>query len=733
MGGSGRIIPKYNLLPNTPFDINKPKEDFSDKPYQGNKYPQQGNKYPQQGNNNSYKSGQNDKPVSTFAYPLDQVPIPNGLVNPSIMQLNESAPMPQYNVPIAKTYNINVQGMNGNLVNASQIFEDILPDSKIAQNRMVSLNERQILHTYIRSILVKQGDGEAVALNDKKPELLNLLSYLKMLEINPYHYSRITTNHYKTLADGFIMFKSCYPIRMDKKIHNIGCAKDSIGTNVRVYALTMFDELSYVLNEEIGTLDGGKARIPKQASDTWREIMFYTFVREEILKKKLCPHFPYLHAYFIADNNSIDFEKLKGMKKEINSLNRDGKIANEVFRNAVFKDNMHSAITSQDGFNFTVEIEKINADKNTEVFKFNRKTIGKSRLVNGKTIEYENNQLDVNQPSNRCAVAITEAPDINIIDWSTRTYVIEDGPIRKQIATGMRSDLTWKSLLFQMFITFLVMFSKKIVIQEFSWEKNVYIKNLNDVGSIGFWKYNVKNISFYVPNMKALLMIDTNFDQITNGYTNDLNEAKFKLKGEFFEELVNTDDVTYASNCPKTEDYKELFENMFDTQVFGGQFTKHGGIKPSQDIITMMDEIKGKSNLINADGPNEPNESSIPKLVKCLITFFGSFLHNKIGEQVLEADMDQLFGSGDNIQQCECGDLIAINISESTELFVWAIYISQRQGSYIILKKSGISYDTSAMDGNKIKRSYGRVSQQYKPDSKIDSDDDLIETYDIRV
>ena len=70
---------------------------------------------------------------------------------------------------------------------------------------------------------------------------------------------------------------------------------------------------------------------------------------------------------------------------------------------------------------------------------------------NKKTVIFDlsNNKLevDITQKSSKCLVAITEAPNQNIINWSTRAYVIDDGPIRKQLNTGIHDELTWKSII----------------------------------------------------------------------------------------------------------------------------------------------------------------------------------------------------------------------------------------------------------------------------------------------
>ena len=43
----------------------------------------------------------------------------------------------------------------------------------------------------------------------------------------------------------------------------------------------------------------------------WREIAFYEFTREEILKKIICPHFPMMYSWFISTGSDVDFKKLR--------------------------------------------------------------------------------------------------------------------------------------------------------------------------------------------------------------------------------------------------------------------------------------------------------------------------------------------------------------------------------------------------------------------------------------
>ena len=748
MSGGGRVIPKFNTKEdNNPFTT-------ADEKYANNIHAREDKI--QSLNNARNERQEKMKSKKTNDDFGDEALIPNPARLHAFETLYQQNP-DHFKMPVIKRYNISLQGMDGNLVKTANVFEDILPDSKVAQNRMVALSERTNLHTYIRSILVKRGDGEEVALNDKKPELLNLLQYLKMLEINPYHHSRITNNHYKTIADNFIMFRSCYPIRLDKaKSRNIlTCSSDSIGANVRVYSMTIFDELASLLNdtrEETG--------IYKVVSDMWREILFYTYIREEILKRKICPHFPFLHAYYVADNTSIDFDKLKQIKKTINSMDHTGRFSNDVYRNSMFKSGVNKIITTDDGVTFNINIQNMPKDPEA-VIKFPTRAFKNARLGSRTKLVYDGQEYDVNMRSNKCVVAVTEAPDINIVDWSTRAYVVDDGPGNTQVNSGSHSDITWKSILFQIYITVLTLISKNIVIRELKWEKNIYIKTLKDSGAVGFWRYNVRNIPFYVPNCKALIMFDSCYDQVQNGYVDNLSNFNFKIVGDFYGDIPATPSSTinfqYSGSRPDFEprdvtngpnaksEIKEMYDSIFTTNVFDTAFKTYGGVSPSTEIKDLLDELSRSSDSIFGGGnvstgvsDFNTNQVVVSNMIKVLLENFAFFLHNKVGDIIEQTDSAQLFESADNINSSKRGDLIGYDAgSGSGELWLWAIYIgANKNGTHNILIKHPISnqYESkSDVTINKLRRVYGNIPQKLQTDTRVGNEDELIETYDVRI
>jgi len=56
-------------------------------------------------------------------------------------------------------------------------------------------------------------------------------------------------------------------------------------------------------------------------ANVWRELVYYEYVREQILKKYKCPNFIMLYAYYTANNVNIDFEKIK-LKNYIKNTNK---------------------------------------------------------------------------------------------------------------------------------------------------------------------------------------------------------------------------------------------------------------------------------------------------------------------------------------------------------------------------------------------------------------------------
>ena len=212
--------------------------------------------------------------------------------------------VPNYNIPLLKNYNINITGPSVDHGRVSTIFEDILPKAQFS-NTQSTLGERlNILH-FIRSIFIKQHDGEDIDINGKSNN--SLLSYLKFMELNPYNTNHFNNNPYEGLPNDMLIYRSCYPIRYDKNTGLVQCAKNSIGVNIRIYRLT---------NEEYDIRK--KQNVEYFDCDVWREVLYYEYIREKIIKPYVCPHFNTMYCYYICENSDIDFDKvlkIKGKKR----------------------------------------------------------------------------------------------------------------------------------------------------------------------------------------------------------------------------------------------------------------------------------------------------------------------------------------------------------------------------------------------------------------------------------
>lgn len=164
------------------------------------------------------------------------------------------------------------------------VYEDVLPINQ--PNSLKTLGDRLSLYNYIRSVILRGKDGETIPFKNGDN---NLYDRLKTTELNPYHQSLdvIKDNPYLTLPKNMLLYRSCYPIKREQGSPNtIICARDSVGMNLRIYRMTQGE----VLLNRLQNSDISKSEI-------WREIAYYEYIRENILKKKQCPNFVLMYGY----------------------------------------------------------------------------------------------------------------------------------------------------------------------------------------------------------------------------------------------------------------------------------------------------------------------------------------------------------------------------------------------------------------------------------------------------
>lgn len=586
-------------------------------------------------------------------YPSPYVPIPNPYYP---YAPNGSVPwaFTPNNIPVIKRYNISLGGPNGDITKIANLYEDILPSSgNVMNNTFNTLKERMIIHRYIRSIFVKTGDGEELLINggpnNTNSEITNLLSHVKLLEINPYHFNRGTDNPYKTLPDNFVMYRSCYPIRMGKT-NNVECSKSSIGINVRIYLLSKFDEL--IINTD-----------ERNKSDIWRELDYYQYVREEIIKPNISPNFICLHSYYTTKNTGINFKKFREIKASFELGNRNIERSNAEQRNKLYKELILNMRFNDKNFN------KIEGESNE-----NRKKRLKDELDKEFDTDKFNHMLD----SDKCLVLLTEAPTQILYDWATRTYKVDNGPIKKMVQSGYHDDKVWKSLFFQLLLAMLIMYEKDIMFEDFSLENNVYVKDLRASDhNIGVWKYIYNRIEYFVPNYGYLLLIDSNFANLGSfGFASKSDQPEFKPK------ILSKS--LFSDKNGITKKWIEKILEIFNNNIFLSTFTNYGGVPPSEEFKKDLGEINKKLNIklenikkilddisLSDEDKNQElnnNKSYITSIPSSLMNEF-KMLHSRVGTPV--KDNEQMYVSSTfDLSEKDYGSIVVKTISPTFSVFV---------------------------------------------------------------
>ncbi|AYV77224.1 MAG: hypothetical protein Barrevirus20_2 [Barrevirus sp.] len=491
-------------------------------------YPTQGYQGPKQDPIVDLKVWQPKKPPSTQPFdrskmpPVMYMPIP-GQTPYFPPQFNPEWPYfynPQVVSPVVKQFSIN----NGPFVNYSTlsvIKEDSLPIE--FSNTANTLGERINIHNFVRSVFIRHHDGEDIDLDGKGKN--SLLSYLKFMQLNPYSTSN-SKNPYVGLPDGMVIYRSCYPIRYDSGSNAIQCAPNSLGLNIRIYRLT---DIEYGLKKQVATNFFNY--------NVWREIAFYEYIREQILKRKICPNFIMMYCYYIAEKANIDFEKVKVLRSKDTSLLPD------------------PARTTNLPF---VPLQPVLANQ-------------------------------VRPGFCKAIVMLSEAPTYSIYGWSSKTY-LANANIHKMVNTGYHVSEVWISILFQLIVALYTMQIHGIAFTNFSIEDNVYVKDISQHENVVmYWKYKINEFEYYVPNYGYLLMIDSNYKDVEN----IVGVNPYKIQGSIFGDTNDNNEISKLTF--------EAFKRAINPNSFDKAFTNSGGTKPPSDIMELIKRIYNESAGANAN------------------------------------------------------------------------------------------------------------------------------------
>ncbi len=739
--GGVRVIPEFKDATMTPFRTNQEKtikarekiakanmlENITDLKRQTGQIPHQDPLLELKINQPQQQQQMQQQPQQM--YPATYVPIANPFSN----SLNPWQYTPN-TVPVIKKYNISLGNGNGDITKIANLYEDILPNEEnVINNTFNTLKERMILHNYIRSIFIKTGDGEELLINggpnNSKSEITNLLSHVKLLEINPYHFNRITNNPYKTLPNNFVMYRSCYPIRLSQS-NIVECSKSSVGMNVRIYLLSKYDE-------NINTVNG----ISRIGSDIWRELDYYQYIREEIIKPNLSPNFITLHSYYMTKNTGINFKKFEDLKSNIDLNNKNIEAMNSKIRNDIYLKYIIQNTINDPNFKVTFRdlvINKVVPDGPDRAVSDQERAQCITNMVNNMEPSKLNQYLD----SDKCLVMLSEAPTQHLLNWATKTYQqgMNNAPVSKMIQHGYHDDKVWGSIYFQLLLSMLIMLEKEVMFTEFSIENNVYIKDLNhSEQNVGIWKYIYNGLDYYVPNYGYLLLIDSNYCDIKK------EQDTYNVNKLTFTTINNTPQIVHKIKSTIMNDtnsngeiYKLCLEQMikaFSRNNLGQSFVNYGGIAPTNAFLNELDNISMRIVKIKDDHfkPGivfDKNKflSDIKQLPSNIIkTKYFNMLHSRIGTPVKDNEKTYIGDYFDS--STKVGSIIVIK--QSSVLNTFGIYMGDNKvlttNSIIFSQddRNQISFDIKDIDMNNILNYYGQPEHIYEPGKQYN----VLETY----
>lgn len=645
-----------------------------------------------------YYQPQNPKKLNNKGeqYPHPGVFAPSFVPNPFdprmyayYMQYMSQNPQPV--APIYNDVNININGISGSHIKAAAIFEDYLPIKNV-QSSFRTVEERRNIYEAIRSNLFNNGDGNNMPIENNTH---NLLSYLKFMDLNPYNASVYTNNPYKGLAFGFLLFRSCYPLKHRAQNSSTICAPNSTGINVRIYRLT---EGSFQVHKH------DIARIHDY--DEWRDVSFYNFVKEHIIKTKISPNFPFLYGYYITYNSNINFDELQKIQRvTTNQQAVPQRIPPHLVARGVpqpaqpriqqipLPTTLHVPTTRTFRISRHVGIPTISAPNQAQP------------IVQTRTI-------DLNKYTGKVLVCLTEACNYNILGWAKKVYK-KIGNISSMTNTGYHPKHVWLSVLFQMMTALYVLQLKSVIINNFKIDRNVFIKDINPGGNVtNFWKYRIDGIDYYIPNYGYLVIIDSNFKDFEYPYSDTYpNQDPHTIEGYIIE------------NCRLLQDecnnrVFEMFKHAVDPSNFGSNFVNDNGIKPPEEVIQLL------SAIYNYATSNHTNNIGI-----IIRKFMTMFINNRVGTPLNDKELNNIKRGA--IRDFRKGQIVVA--LDGVEKFV--VLVNQANGTSTIITRDKLDLETA----NFIEKNVPTVTlheysittpiiQRYKHDSEF-NDEKLLETY----
>ena len=562
-------------------------------------------------------------------YPTPYIPLYDANTGEVTTQMMPYSMLPYSNIigqkPVQqKIYNISLANPIGNHTTINQIYEDMLPGQPEVLSAL-TIYERRQLTNFIKTTIINNRDGENMNITGGNK---SLLSFIKVVDCNPYAFKK---NPYHDLAKDFLLYRAAYPIRYSEK-HSIEIAKQSMGMNVRLYKMS----LGAMRCENLDT------QITKDTFDLWRELKYYDWVRDDVIKNKLSPNFISPYLYKIDTESRIDWDRLELIKKEVepiedrhklilnqqivNKYHSIKKTLGQLFLSLPKNLSPNIELTNKEKFDkkkleieneYLNKIQEINNnligdDRHTQIKITETNFISAKNALN-KEFKGMDDVYDITANSGKVLILLTEAPTSSFLQWCAPIYE-KVGTVRKMVSTGFHTLQVWKSIFFQLIYAFAVLQKKNIFIDNFFLE-NIFIKDISmDYNSIGSWIYKVGSIDYYIPNYGYILMIDSKFADIDINYI-DPDKQQFKI---YCNTLYN-DNVRMSDNDIKTK-MLEQFKKILNPDNFRHSLNIDGGGRPPDEIITLFNDMYNNTNQDMKD---------------YIIEYFKEFVHNKVGTPLL--------------------------------------------------------------------------------------------------
>jgi hypothetical protein len=680
------------------------------------------------------------KPQTSSPFPV-QIPVssidPNGYIQPLYY-------------PEIKTYNISVNDINGSYAKLHHVFEDVLP-IKDDIDTMTTLNERKQMTRFIRGVLVKQQDGEMVSFDSANvglpsaaayqdgPPAHNLLSHLKVMELNPYHWDPHYNNPLKSLPYGFLLYRSAYPLRYNQSAGNVEAAKRSTGVNLRIYRLSMGELMAREDNSY-------------KIWDSWRDIGMYEYIREKILNAGVCPNFVLMHSWYRA-RATIDFDTLSRI-----GGNGSKQWDSEAYRRAIQAAKATGSSADPAApygpgallAKMAAEVQPAAGPREYKASPYVQVPVQGSRKTWGAdpkglpTVSIRQKQgdkvvkrtvIDVNPSaySGQVLVALTEAPNYNILQWATKMYQ-RDININRMVNTGSHDDYVWESVSFQLMAGLYTMWKHGIAISNMTLEDNVFIKDLrtNPSASAGYWRYRIDGIDYYVQNCGYLVQIDNNYRDLNSERVSIMDDDPGQIirDAEMASKSIRERHRVYYGEPYTMDSLRKLvlanMYNLLNRNRFGKEFAHRDGVAPGPKILGWLDGVQ--KTLSEPDG-----------VTQLFYKNCRSYMHTRIGTLLLEKEVPYIRKGA--LREFRKGELVVQETSHDN--WIWVLYVDtrttndpdlgERTMARILTKSQPEDQDTLEKEVSlESLLPYAKtetIVQDYKgPERKV-GEEDLLETY----